>query len=92
MYVVSWNVVILIICLIWTVSKNDLAWPLQSESDPSEKKLFEHQKQKFRKLNEQLIDEKEKYSAAQREYYQLIQKSDKVKPNPILKTAQLFDI
>lgn len=59
------------------MSQNDLAWPLQSESDPSEKKLFEHQKQKFRKLNEQLIDEKEKYSAAQREYYQLIQKSDK---------------
>ena len=78
--------------IVWTVSKNDLAWPLQSESDPSEKKLFEHQKQKFRKLNEQLIDEKEKYSAAQREYYQLIQKSDKVKPNPIFKTAQIYDI
>jgi len=62
-----------------------LAWPLQSESDPSEKKLFEHQKQKFRKLNEQLIDEKEKYSAAQREYYQLIQKSDKVRSYLVLK-------
>ena len=62
-----------------------MAWPLQSESDPSEKKLFEHQKQKFRKLNEQLIDEKEKYSAAQREYYQLIQKSDKVRSYLVLK-------
>ena len=75
------GMITLIIYVIWTVSKNDLAWPLQSESDPSEKKLFEHQKQKFRKLNEQLIDEKEKYSAAQREYYQLIQKSDKVRSN-----------
>ena len=47
-----------------------------NESDMSE--LLEHQKQKIRKLTEQRNDEIEKYNAAQREYYELVQKSDRV--------------
>ena len=47
-----------------------------TESDMSE--LLEHQKQKIRKLTEQRNDEIEKYNTAQREYYELVQKSDRV--------------
>jgi len=46
-----------------------------TESDMSE--LLEHQKQKIRKLTEQRNDEIEKYNTAQREYYELVQKSDR---------------
>ena len=48
-----------------------------TESDMSE--LLEHQKQKIRKLTEQRNDEIEKYNTAQREYYELVQKSDRVR-------------
>ena len=48
----------------------------QTESDTMSE-LLEHQKQKIRKLTEQRADEIEKYNTAQREYYELVQKSDR---------------
>lgn len=49
----------------------------QHESENTMSELLEHQKQKIRKLTEQRADEIEKYNTAQREYYELVQKSDR---------------
>ena len=48
------------------------------QSASNHEQLLEHQKQKIRKLTEQRNDEIEKYNIAQREYYELIQQSDRV--------------
>ena len=52
-----------------------MTWPAVGGIDGSEKKQFEREKQKYRKVNEELKDEKEQFNANTREYFHLIQSS-----------------
>jgi hypothetical protein len=72
------------------MSQNDLTWPVVAGAENgSEKKQFEREKQKYRKVNEELKDEKEQFNANTREYFHLIQSStDRAQRN---KVQAIFD-